>query len=177
MYYGKGANGECGVCSACTCHAQRFRLNFANYRKSNPIFSTKTMAQNRHLGWVCCSLWPRLTYSLLWEQQFSLSPIPYEISYILKTSCTHNTINITTYAWKWRWIHHLQHSLLLILTSLSYQNARAIKIFIMPTQTFLGVRHAFLPGEEWLRDEPVRTSAWEANISTDVFNTSSLFSF
>ena len=32
-----------------------------------------------------------------------------------------------------------------------------------PTQTFLGVRHAFLShvGEEWLRDEPVRTSAWE----------------
>ena len=27
-----------------------------------------------------------------------------------------------------------------------------------PTQTFVGVRHAFLP------DEPLRTSAWEARI-------------
>ena len=32
-----------------------------------------------------------------------------------------------------------------------------------PTQTFLGVRHAFLP--HFTRDEPLRTSAWEARNS------------
>ena len=50
---------------------------------------------------------------------------------------------------------------MILITSISKQNLQTTQ---PPMQTFLGVRHAFLllVGEERLRDEPVRTSAWEA---------------
>ena len=37
-------------------------------------------------------------------------------------------------------------------------------VFLLPTQTILGVRHAFLPHvrRAGMRDESIRTSAWEA---------------